>query len=167
MYVNQNNQGVLFADIKNFRVNDPNDNRKEIWYASLEGPEAAAYLRGTATLRNGEAFVEFPEYFTSIASEKNITVILTPLDPNTYGLAAIGKSTKGIRVKELMNGSGNFSFDWEVKAIRQGYENYQVLRERQERDVDNLEQSFKGEFNADARRQNAMKSRIDPRRINK
>jgi hypothetical protein len=165
MYVNQNNQGVLFADIKNFRVNDPNDNSKEIWYASLEGPEAAAYLRGTATLRNGEAFVEFPEYFTSIASEKNITVILTPLDPNTYGLAAISKSTKGIRVKELMNGSGNFSFDWEVKAIRQGYENYQVLRERQERDVDNLEQSFKGEINADARRENAMKSRIDPRRI--
>jgi hypothetical protein len=31
-------------------------------------------------------------------------------------------------VRELMKGKGNFSFDWEAKGVRKGYENYQVIR---------------------------------------
>lgn len=45
---------------KSFRVPNPNDVKTDIWYASIEGPEAAAYLRGTARLNNGRAFIPFP-----------------------------------------------------------------------------------------------------------
>ena len=57
-------QGDIFGDVKNFRVPHPEDNDKEIWYASLEGPEAAAYVRGTAKLINGKVEIEFPEHFS-------------------------------------------------------------------------------------------------------
>ena len=56
------------------------------------------------------------------------TVLLTPLSADTYGLAVIEKLENGFKVKELKQGKGNFSFDWEVKAVRKGYENYQVIR---------------------------------------
>ncbi|MFQ5448116.1 MAG: hypothetical protein ACE5FF_14425, partial [Saprospiraceae bacterium] len=130
--VNDAGQGVVWGDIKNFRMDDPKDPSKEIWYASLEGPEAAAYVRGTATLQNGEAFVLFPEHFRSVANLATLTVILTPMSADTYGLAVIEKTEAGIRVKELKGGTGNFSFDWEVKGVRKGYENYQPVREKRE-----------------------------------
>nr|HQV31323.1 hypothetical protein [Calditrichia bacterium] len=63
MYVNSSGQGVVYGDIKNFRMTNPYNPSEEIWYASLEGPEAAAYLRGTIQLVGGKATVEFPEHF--------------------------------------------------------------------------------------------------------
>ena len=126
-------KGIVFADIKNFRMDDPKDPSREIWYASLEGPEAAAYVRGTATLENGEAFVPFPEHFQSVANPSTMTVILTPMSADTYGLAVIEKTADGIRVKELKGGTGNFSFDWEVKCVRAGFEDYQPVRPKLER----------------------------------
>lgn len=128
--VNDTGQGVVFGDIKNFRMDDPKDPSKEIWYASIEGPEAAAYTRGTATLENGEAFVPFPEHFRSVANPGTMTVILTPMSADTYGLAVVEKTGAGIRVKELKGGAGNFGFDWEVKCVRKGYENYQPVRDK-------------------------------------
>lgn len=41
------NKALLGGDIKNFRITDPTDEEKEICYASLEGPQAAAYERGS------------------------------------------------------------------------------------------------------------------------
>jgi len=32
-------------------------------------------------------------------------------------------------VKELFNGTGTYSFDWEAKCIRKGYEDYEVIQE--------------------------------------
>lgn len=29
-----------------------------------------------------------------------------------------------------MNGTGSYEFDWEVKAVRKGYENYEVIRDK-------------------------------------
>ncbi len=121
---------VVSADVKNFRIDHPTDDSKEIWYASLEGPEAAAYVRGSATLENGEAFISFAEHFRHVANPETMTVILTPLSAETYGLAAIEKSAKGIRVKELQHGQGNFDFDWEVKCVRQGHEDFEVVRKK-------------------------------------
>ncbi|MBL0295570.1 MAG: hypothetical protein IPQ04_15295 [Saprospiraceae bacterium] len=34
-----------------------------------------------------------------------------------------------IPLKELRKGTGNHNFDWEVKAVRKGYENYEVIRD--------------------------------------
>jgi hypothetical protein len=42
------------------------------------------------------------------------------------------KSTERIVVRELMNGKGNYEFDWEVKCIRKSYEDYRVIRPTEE-----------------------------------
>ena len=121
----------VFGDVKNFRTAHPTKPGKDIVYASLEGPEAAAYFRGTATLENGKAEISFPEHFRHIASNVNMTVVLTPLDASSKGLAVTQKSLeKGIVVQELMNGNGNYSFDYEVKTVRKGYADYQVVRDQ-------------------------------------
>ncbi|NJL74263.1 MAG: hypothetical protein HC892_03680 [Saprospiraceae bacterium] len=33
-------------------------------------------------------------------------------------------------MKELMKGTGNYAFDWEVKGVRKGYEDYKVIQDR-------------------------------------
>lgn len=128
MSVGTDGQGAVFGDVKAFRVPNPNDAQTDIWYASVEGPEAAAYLRGTAKLKNGRAIVSFPEHFRSIANSEAMTVQLTPRSVDTYGLAVLASSVDGIEVGELKRGTGNFEFDWEVKAVRKGHENFQVVR---------------------------------------
>jgi len=130
MYVNSANQGILFADIKNFKSEHPKDHTKEIWYASLEGPEAGAYSRGTSTLTNGEVFIAYPSHFQHIANTNSVTVQLTSQYWDTFGLAVTGKTQDGFTVKELKGGTGNFSFDWEVKAKRKGFEDYEVVRDK-------------------------------------
>ena len=40
----------------------------------------------------------------------------------------IEKLESGFRIKELFDGTGNYQFDWEVKAVRRGYEKYKVIR---------------------------------------
>lgn len=130
MFIDFQGFGHLYADVKNFRSDHPNDPTKEIWYASLEGPEAGAYCRGTSQLINGECFVAYPEHFHALVATEDVTVILTPLEWDTYGLAAIKKTATGIFVKELKGGSGNFSFDWEIKGKRRGWEDYQVIQDK-------------------------------------
>ena len=110
----------------------PEKSGKEIWYASLEGPEAAAYLRGTASLINGKATISFPDHFKYVISKKNMTVILTPLSADSKGLAVTKKDVDGFVVQELFKGKGNYDFDWEVKVVRKGFENYKVIRDKSE-----------------------------------
>ncbi len=140
---NVTGQGIVWADVKNFRVDHPNDVTKNIVYASLEGPEAAAYTRGTATLKNGKVFVEFPEHYRLIANTETMTVILTPQYSKTYGLAVVEKTDEGIWVEELMDGKGNFSFDWEVKCVRKGHEDFKVIRDKPQRRLTSKQQSRK------------------------
>ncbi len=130
MYIDFDGTGRIYSDVKHFRMDHPEAPSQEIWYASLEGPEAGAYIRGTATLENGEVFVPFEDHFLHVADPASMTVILTPLSTETFGLAAVEKTAKGIKVRELQGGSGNFKFDWEVKCMRQGYEDFQVIRNK-------------------------------------
>ena len=133
IYVDSQNKGVIWADIKNFRLDHPFDDEKEIWYACIEGPEAAAYERGTTQLVNGEATVLFPDHFGLVANHETMTVMLTPLSADCKGLAVIEKTRTGFKVKELFQGTGTYSFDWEVKCVRKGYENYNVIRDKKDR----------------------------------
>ncbi|MFZ4476133.1 MAG: hypothetical protein ACOYPR_13125, partial [Saprospiraceae bacterium] len=139
MVVDPSGQGVLFAAIKNFKMDHPTDPSKEIWYASIEGPEAAAYVRGTGRILNGEAFILFPDHFSIVANPNTLTVVITPGSSETYGLAVIEKLQNGFKVKELKGGKGTFSFDWEAKAIRKGYENYQPVRSKFDTPSDPIE----------------------------
>ncbi|NOT36761.1 MAG: hypothetical protein HOP11_05240 [Saprospiraceae bacterium] len=119
---------VITSNIKNFRMDHPKEKDKEIWYACVEGPEAAAYNRGTAQLVNGEAFIKFQEDFSLIINPTTMTVQITPLSAESEGLAIVERSLEGIKVKELRKGTGNYKFDWEVKAVRKGFEDYKVIR---------------------------------------
>ncbi|MCB9267139.1 MAG: hypothetical protein H6558_19100 [Lewinellaceae bacterium] len=132
LYIDNNWGAIASANLKQFVMPHPKDDKKEIAYASLEGPEAGAYQRGTAQLADGEAWIPFEEHFELVINPETMTVTLTPLSANTMGLAVVEKTAKGIRVKELMNGAGNFQFDWQVTAIRKGYETYEPVREKRE-----------------------------------
>jgi len=131
MYVDASGNGIMYANTKNFRMVHPNDAEKEIWYACIEGPEAAAYARGTAQLVNGQAQVTLPEHFEAVAAHEGITVSLTPQSAESKGLAVIRKSPSTFTVQELHTGQGTYAFDWEVKAVRIGYEDYQPVRPKQ------------------------------------
>ncbi len=120
--------GRVMAGEKNFCVPDPEDPTRDIWYASIEGPEVAMYVRGTAQLVNGRARIELPDHFRKLADEQSMTVQLTPLSPDTLGLCAARKGLNGIEVVELRNGRGNYAFDWEVKAVRKEYRDFRVYR---------------------------------------
>ncbi len=130
MIVNSSGQGEIFGDIKNFRMEHPEDASKSIWYASLEGPEAGAYERGVGTLDNGYAFIPYSDHFRLVINPETVTVILTPHSHQTFGLAVVEKRPDGFVVRELMDGEGNFSFDWVVQGVRQGWEDYEVIRPR-------------------------------------
>lgn len=128
MYVDTNGEGVVAGDRKSFREINPDDPETDIWYVSIEGPEAAMYVRGTACLVNGRAVIDLPQHFRSLASENGMTVQLTPLSIDSKGLAVVQKSLNGVVVGELGNGQGNYDFDWEVKAVRRKHENYEPVK---------------------------------------
>jgi hypothetical protein len=130
IYVDQDGRGVVFGDIKNFKTPHPLLEDYDILYASLEGPEAGAYLRGTAQLVKGKATIDFPDHFQYIISDKSLTVMLTPLSAESNGLAVVKKDKLGFEVQELLSGQGTYQFDWEIKGIRAGYESYEVIRKR-------------------------------------
>ncbi len=127
MYV-EDSYGVMFADVKNFRVPNPNQRGTEIWYACVEGPEAAAYVRGTARLLNGRADVIFPDHFTAVAVAQGMTVQVTPHSAESKGMAVVERSINGFVVRELSGGTGTYDFDYTVMAVRQGHEDYRVIR---------------------------------------
>src|SRR5262249_41597207 len=132
MFVDENGLGVVMADVKSFRVPHPTQPDMDIVYACVEGPEVAVYVRGTAHLVNGEAVISLPDHFASVASPDGMTVQVTPLSADSQGLAVITKRLNGIEVKELHRGTGNYEFDWEVKGVRKGHEDYKVTRPRSE-----------------------------------
>ncbi len=97
-----------------------------IRYTSVEGPEAAIYIRGTLELVDGHAHIQFPDHFSSLAVPSSITATLTPRSALSKGLAVVDTGPNGIEVMELSGGTGNYSFDYLVHAVRKGFEDYQV-----------------------------------------
>lgn len=137
MYVTSNGIGYLSAGgssggVKSFVMPHPSKQDSTIWYACIEGPEAASYERGTATLVEGEAFIPFSDHFAIVVNPKTMTVTTSPNSADSKGLAVIEKTAKGIRVKELYGGKGNYTLDWEVKGVRKGHEDFKVIRHKSE-----------------------------------
>jgi hypothetical protein len=80
------------------------------------------------TLINGQVFVPYSDHYKIVINPQTVTVFLTPQSTDTYGLVVVSKNETGFLVKEAKNGTGNFSFDWEVSGVRKGYENFEVVR---------------------------------------
>ena len=127
MYVDSSGNGLVFGDTKSFRVTNAADSATDIWYTSLEGPEAGAYLRGTARLQNGSATITFPDHFLQVASSDGMTVQVTPLSTASNGLAVTHKGLDGVVVEDLGE-TGDYEFDYTVNVVRKGHEDYQVIR---------------------------------------
>lgn len=130
MYVNNDGKGVISSDLYQNIIDHPNKANVQIAYSMLQGPEAASYLRGTAKLVNGTVVISLPDYYSGLITDNNITVMITPLSDESKGMAVLKKSSKGFVVKELFNGTGNYEFDWEIKATRKGYENRPLMIEK-------------------------------------
>jgi hypothetical protein len=119
--------GDIFGKSKHFVMPHPKDEAKDIVYGSIEGPEAAAYIRGRATLQNGKAPVEFPEHFILVINPDTLTILLTPRSATSKGLAIVESGSTGFAVQELFNGTGSYQFDYFVSGVRRGYEGYQPV----------------------------------------
>ncbi len=124
--------GGASGGVKSFFMPHPSKKDSTIWYACIEGSEAAAYERGTAKLINGEALIPFSDHFTIVVNPATMTVSTSPNDALSKGLAVTEKTANGIKVKELAGGKGNYTFDWEVKGVRKGHEDYKVIRHKSE-----------------------------------
>ncbi|MEP7194905.1 MAG: hypothetical protein ABI851_00180 [Saprospiraceae bacterium] len=148
IYRNAAGQSVVQANIKNFVMDHPKDPTKEIWYACVEGPEAAAYNRGTTQLVNGEAFIKFSEDFSLILNPSTMTIQLTPISAESEGLAIVERNEEGFKVKELHKGKGNYQFDWQVTAVRKGYEDFKPIRIKGKETVTLLPAGYSLEPNA-------------------
>jgi hypothetical protein len=114
---------------KSFVMDHPQNESKEIVYTSLEGDEAGVYTRGTAQLEDGSASIQLPEHFGLVASDEGLTVQVTPLG-NCNGLYVAHKGNQKIVIEELTNGKSDVQFDSYVHGIRIGYEEYEVIRDK-------------------------------------
>jgi hypothetical protein len=132
MTFDANGNSVVVADMKPFIMPHPTQPDTDIMYVCIEGPEAAVFLRGTTRLVNGEAKVGLPDHFVHVANLDKMTVQVTALSPDSMGLAVVGKGPEGFVVRELRQGSGNYDFDWDVKCVRKGHEDFRVTRPRGE-----------------------------------
>ncbi len=113
---------------KMFAQDHPADPTKQIVYVSLEGPEAGTYIRGTAELVNGKAVIDLPEHFSLVTNDEGLTVQLTSRG-EWLQLYLVETTTKRIIVREVQGKSGQF--DYLVQGVRKGYENHQVIQEKQ------------------------------------
>lgn len=110
--------GTIVASNVSNLVDNPAKSGERIAYTMLQGPEAGSYVRGTAQLVNGRASIDFPTHFSQNIMDEGITVSITPLSAESKGIAVVKKASTGIRVVELLEGNGNYEFDWEVKGKR-------------------------------------------------
>jgi hypothetical protein len=132
MYIDSAGYGAIYAEVKSFRVANPRQPDTEIVYACIEGPEAAAYIRGTSQLVAGHAIVQLPEHFQDVAVAEGMTVQVTPCSADSKGLAVVQQALDGFVVQELLQGTGSYEFHWRVEAVRKGHEDYRVIRSSSE-----------------------------------
>ena len=115
--------GTITATTKNFQIDHPLYDDKELVHGSLEGPENGVYYRGKGKLENGETVIELPEYFEELTRQMGRTVQLT----------AKGKEPFMLSYEEIEDGrfkvfgtaeSGEFA--WTVMAERADIEKLEV-----------------------------------------
>lgn len=128
MYVDTSGNGIVWGDTKSFVIDHPLEPELRIVYASLEGPEAAAYVRGTAQLVDGFALVELPEHFRWVVGPEGLTAQVTATSAQSPGLAVTDLTPEFFIVEELGGGTGSYSFYWTVQGVRRGHETFATIR---------------------------------------
>jgi hypothetical protein len=111
---------------KNFAVVDPADSQRAIYFTALEGPEAGTYFRGTARLKEGEAVIELPGYFSRVTEPEQLTVQLTLV--GHWGQIYVAEKSPERLVIRAAPGTADLEFDFLVQGVRKGYLDYEVER---------------------------------------
>jgi len=115
--------GITFTPFKykTFVISHPLRAQHYLVHATLEGPEAAVYYRGTAQLEHGRAEIRLPEYFEALTQAEGRTVQLTNV--NGFDRLAVhapdGRAIVDGRFTVVSDrGDSSQTFYWEVKAVR-------------------------------------------------
>lgn len=122
---------IVTAQVKSYKEDHPTDATKDVFNACIEGDEVAQYTRGTAKLIDGRVSISLPEIYSLMIEEGTMTVQITPNSEESLGLCVKNKTNRNFEVVELQKGKGNYTFDYEVKAIRKGYKNFKVIRDKE------------------------------------
>ncbi|HSF42333.1 MAG TPA: hypothetical protein VLT87_21195 [Thermoanaerobaculia bacterium] len=117
---------MTVSGVKNFAVPDPADSRRAIYFTALEGPEAGTYFRGTARLKEGEAVIELPGYFSRVTEPEQLTVQLTLV--GHWGQIYVAEKSSERLVIRAAPGTADLEFDFLVQGVRKGYLDYEVER---------------------------------------
>ncbi|MFO8056882.1 MAG: hypothetical protein R6V10_06270 [bacterium] len=118
----------VFSGTKNWVNPDPEDPEKSIAYVTVESGENVTYLASRGELVNGMAEITLPDHFRKVTSpEHPVMVQLTPRSAESLGLAVVESGNAGFTVVELMGGTGSYEFDYTVKGMRLGYEDYEPV----------------------------------------
>ncbi|MEL6699612.1 MAG: hypothetical protein AAFP89_25460 [Bacteroidota bacterium] len=145
-FVGANGDGIIWGTHKYFVINHPNKQDSVIVYGCLEGPELAIYERGTAQLVDGKAFVPLSEESSLLGNPSTMTVMTSPLSASSKSLAVIEKTSAGFYVEELNNGHGSYDFDWEMKMVRKGEEDFAQVRPASEFQSDMTGRAVKANY---------------------
>jgi hypothetical protein len=104
----------------------PNDPSREIRYVALEGNEAGTYFRGSSSIRGGVGVIEVPEDFRLVTQAEGLTVHLTPVG----GWSPLWVESKSLDAV-VVRGEGDLEFDYEVRGVRRGYADVEIVAENQ------------------------------------
>ena len=111
-----------------FVQNHPHDSGKVVVYGAPEGPEAATYTRGTATLANGEARIALDPTFALVTNpDVGLTVHVTPRGRSAVVYAESVTSSELI-VKSDDPKSDGAVIDYLVYGLRIGFEQVAVIQ---------------------------------------
>jgi hypothetical protein len=113
--------------VKSFAMVDPENDKKAIYYAALEGPEAGTYYRGTAKTSGGSVTIELPGFFSRITEQERMTVQITPV--GAPGQAYVAEKTPEHLVIKVADGAADLEFDYFVQGVRKGYLDFKVERD--------------------------------------
>ena len=111
---------------KNFAVVDPANSKSAIYFAALEGPEAGTYFRDPARMKDGEAVIDLPGYFSRITEPERPSLQLTPL--GTWGRLYVAEKARDRLVIRAAPDTSDIEFDFLVQGVRKGYLDYEVER---------------------------------------
>ncbi len=96
-----------------------------------ESTEVFFFDRGQSKLINGVITIDLdPIFLETVTLNKNnkMLIQITPTS-DCNGIFVSEKYNTNFTVKELMNGTSNATFDWEVAAKRKGYENIRLEKD--------------------------------------
>ena len=121
--------GSITGSIKNFEEVDPRNKDRRIVYASLEGPEAAMYARGSGSVAREPVTIALPDHFTVLAAKETITTSLTPIGSCPGGLYVVSRDGAKVVVARETPSDKPCKFDYLVVGVRARYRDYKVVRD--------------------------------------